>query len=91
MQRGVGIRHWYQPSLRDVRSSYHTLAINHQAIFILPQRGFHKHSGKEDRDAHVLVSGLPDFAPLISHVCGLLTQAKELPATVNILRFVVSP
>ena len=34
MQRGVGIRHWYRPSLRDVHCSYHTLAINHQATFI---------------------------------------------------------
>src|SRR5262249_30876160 len=40
MQRGVGIRHWSQPSLRDVDCSYHTLVINHQATFILPQRGF---------------------------------------------------
>ena len=42
MQRSIGIRHWYQPSLRDVHCSYHTLAINHQATFILPQRGLHK-------------------------------------------------
>ena len=44
-----------------------------------------KHSGQENRDAHILVPGFPRLCTLISHVRGLLTQAKKL----LVLRIVV--
>src|SRR5207249_7368829 len=44
----------------------------------LPNGCNQEHSGQKNRNAHVLVSGFPRLCTLISHVRGLLIQAKKL-------------
>src|SRR5262249_50916166 len=44
----------------------------------LPNGCNQKHRGKEDCDAHVLISGLSRFRALLCHLRSFLVQTKEL-------------